>query len=153
MVKQADGSFMAPEAVRDAIRTMAIEFYARRTASPGTDSLLRGKEMAANRLPFANEFFIGELRTSEFSTTASQVQVMVTGVITPADVRAFSPDGRVANVLIDHTGTRLDIYETGTWSLLNRGLLLPDYLEILQIRFDVVDGRWKIEKILLTQRK
>ena len=153
MVKQADGSFMAPEAVRDAIRRMAADFFGRRATGAESDSLAKAKEMITNRFTFADEFFVGQLRTSEYTTTASQVQVMVSGLFTPTDVRAFSPDGQVANLLIEHSGTRLDIYDTATWASLNRGLLLPDYFEILQVRFDLADSRWKVERVLLTQRK
>ena len=153
MVKQADGSFMAPEAVRQTIREMAVDLFLRRAALNGQDSLAKGREIITNMVPLANEFFIGELRDTTISAPAPRVNVMVSGTVVAVDVRAFGSDGMSAFVAVEHIANRMDIYDTKSWTSVNKGLLLPDFVDIWQTRFDSRDGRWKMEKLIASERK
>ena len=153
MVKQADGSYMAPEAVRQAIREMAEGFFLRRAALNGQDSLVKAKEIVSNVVSLSNEFLIGELRDAGISAPAPRVNVMVSGTIHAVDVRAFGADGVTAFVAVEHAANKMDVYDTSTWAVTSKGLLLPDFLDIWQSRYDPTDGRWKLEKLIATERK
>ena len=153
MVKQADGSFMAPEAVRQTIREMAEEFFLRRAALNGQDSLVKAKEIVSNVVSLSMEFLIGELRDTGINAAAPRVNVMISGTVRAVDVRAFSGDGVTAFVAVEHTANKMDVFDTATWTPISKGLLLPDFVDIWQTRLDQADGRWKMEKLITTERK
>ncbi len=153
MVKQADGSFMAPEAVRQTIREMATGFYVRRSVTVDKDSLAVAKEIQANLKRNAELYYIGDLRNVVSTTLSPQVNVIVTATITPFDVRAFDSVGQNAFVAIEHTRVKIDVFDTSDWSVRAHDFVVPDFIEIWQTSFDLSDGRWKMAKLVSSEKK
>ena len=144
---------MAPEAVRQTIREMAVAFYLRRFVSANNDSLSVGKEIQANLKRSAELYYIGDLRTVVSTTVSPQVNVIVTATIVPFDVRAFDAAGQNAFVAIEHTRVKIDVFDTNDWSVRAKDLTVPDFIEIWQIGFDLSDGRWKMAKLVSSAKK
>jgi len=146
MVKQPDGLFMAPEAVRQTIREMALGPYLEGVAFGGADPLVVAKTLVARRQEIANKYYIGKLRDAALAFQSDEVQIPVTATISAIDVRAFSSDGLTARVTISQSNAIVNIYRKSDWSLKQEGYRGQNAIEIWVIRFDPFDSRWKYEE-------
>jgi hypothetical protein len=153
MVKQADGGFMAPEAVRQTIRVMVSDSYRDRIAIDGRDPLTVAKALVAGNAVRAERFYIGDLRQLVINTPSPQIQIVVAGKISVVDIRAFGPDGITAFAAIDFTGIRANVYSASDWSLLKADSPGVDLVEVWKVRLDLADGRWKYESLVTSQKK
>ncbi len=153
MVKQADGSFMAPEAVRQTIREMVSDSYRDRIAIDGRDPLIVAKALVGGNAVRAERFYIGDLRQLVINTPSPQIQIVVAGKISVVDIRAFGPDGITAFAAIDFTGIRANVYSASDWSLLKADSPGVDLVEVWRVRLDLADGQWKYENLVTSQKK
>jgi len=148
MVKQADGSYMAPEAVRQTIREMAVEYFDLISALNGKDSRVVAQATIRTEDELAVKYFVGELRRIILTDKSPQVSVLVTGTQGVADVRGFSSDGLTAFFTFRTKNAKYDVYDTTNWDVVSRGSSPSDLDEIWGIRFDLTDGRWKMERLV-----
>ena len=79
MVKQADGSFMAPEVVRQTIRDFVAEHNANRTLVPGQNPAKTAKDYYERNPATAEKFYFGDLRRVVATTPSPQVQLIASG--------------------------------------------------------------------------
>lgn len=153
MVKQPDGLFMAPEAVRQTIKDTILESFDDRTALGSKDPLIAARALYTDNTVRAQRFYIGNLRNLVITTPSPQIQIVVGGKINVVDTRAFSADGLTAYAAIDFSGIRANVYSTSDWSLLQGNTAGADLVEVWRMRFDPSDGRWKYENLETSQRK
>jgi hypothetical protein len=146
MVKQADGSYLAPTPVVEAITAMTLDFYLRRSTLQGRDSKTVAQGILAELPEATQRFFIGELRVVPPITAVTQINVLVTGTITVTSVRGFVADGVTGYVGVETTKAKVDIYATSDWTRKDKDLPVADIQEIWLVRFDQTDSRWKFEK-------
>ena len=151
MVKQADGSFMAPEVVRQTIRDFVAEHNANRTLVPGQNPAKTAKDYYERNPATAERFYFGDLRRIVATTPSPQVQLIASGTATAVDVRAFGSDGMTAHVLVDFTTVKSSVFSTQDWSLIDASYVSPNAAQLWKVHFDVADGRWKYEELILTQ--
>ena len=151
MVKQADGSYMAPEAVRQTIRDFVAEHNANRTLVPGQNPAKTAKDYYERNPATAEKFYFGDLRRVVATTPSPQVQLIASGTATAVDVRAFGSDGMTAHVLVDFTAVKSSVFSTQDWSLIDASYVSPNAAQLWKVHFDVADGRWKYEELILTQ--
>lgn len=150
MVRQPDGSFMAPEAVRQAIRAFVIEHNLDRTIPAGQDWKAAARASAGRDAIVADLYYIGDLRKLVAESTSPQLHMIVSGLVSVADIRAFGADGLTAHVLVDFSAITTAIFSTSDWSIIESAHKPSVPIQLWRIRFDTADGRWKYEELLAT---
>ena len=148
MVKQADGGFLAPRAVTESIGLMVSDFYSNARASTGQDSRVVAQTMERNAADVATKFLIGPARASVLQSDATQVNVIVAGEIRAIDIRGFGADGLTCHLAVQAKGLKVDVYSRSDFTIRSSAMSVDDYTQIFRARFDLVDGRWKLEEVI-----
>jgi hypothetical protein len=153
MVKQADGSFMAPEAVRQTIRELAVQPYLKRLVPAGVDPLQFARAFYATRTELARDYYIGALRDTVGNSTLLEIHVDISATTAALDVRGFTQDGLSAYVTVEQLGPTVNVYRTNDWAARLTQFRGVDTIEVWKVRFDMTDFRWKYEELVLAQKK
>ena len=153
MVKQPDGTFMAPEAVLQNIRDTVAEFNDLRTSRDVKEWKSRAQWYFGGHNIWAERFFIGDMRKLALEAPSPQVHLIVTDTLRPIDIRAFSADGLTAYLLIDFKPVLWVVYSTSDWTLIDPALPSKVDSQLWRIRFDLTDGRWKYEELVATPKR
>ncbi|MEO6061818.1 MAG: hypothetical protein ABIQ99_07775 [Thermoflexales bacterium] len=137
MLRQADGTLMAPELVVTQARIEAGAFYALLRDLPLDQYLARRDSIFAEH--FAGAALQGILRIEkarkQYSMNRSgQVEIRI---------RDFSANGLSATALISSRGWTNDVYDISTGALIEKGRRDKDTLTVSRIMFERMSGRWK----------
>ncbi|MBX7213264.1 MAG: hypothetical protein K1X39_04550 [Thermoflexales bacterium] len=162
MVKQPDGTYMAPQAVIDQIAgdiTYPIVLIS--SDKPGYE-ISDNTNFQANHYdevwgPYLTKKQLDKLHESP----PDRVFVVFSRTVTLSDARSFSSDGTSAFATLHYsvgTGTtytipKMSLEPPVVLALEHRKALFAAVVEIWQVAFDVKDGRWKLDRFVKLSRE
>lgn len=141
MVKQADGTYMAPQEVVDAIKKMFKDWD--------------GETAAANSLPVTQAVEKIKIIDDKFYWPAERDKTLASlqqngyykrtaGTTQVTDVKNFTADGLTAQVSYLSRGLVYDHYEAITLKLLQQGIKNDDIVAIFNVRYNPDRKQWQV---------
>lgn len=141
MVKQADGTYMAPQEVVDAIKKMMKDWDAETVAAanlPITQTIERSK--AAD-----DKYYWPDERDKTLASLQQNgMYVRTAGTGQATDVKNFSADGLSAQVSQVSRGMVYDHYDTATLKLTQKGIKADDVVIIFNVRYNPDRKQWQV---------
>lgn len=141
MVKQTDGTYMAPQEVVDAIKKMFKDWDSE-TAAVNSLPITQ----AVEKIKVVDDKFYWPQERDKGLASLQQngLYLRTAGVAQATDVKNFSVDGLTAQVSQINRGMVYDHYDSTTLKLIQKGIKEDDFVAILNIRYNPDRKQWQV---------